>query len=230
LIFIESQPAPNLISTPTFQPGNPTSTQELTVPSTSSRRISVATAALVTAAILTACSTGSDDSMPSMDAGGTSMSSDMATGSVQEDDVMFAQMMIPHHEQAVEMADMALDKATSSAEVRQLAVDIKAAQDPEIETMRGWLEAWGAPQEAPSAMEHDSGMMADTDMSALADAEGTEFDQMWLTMMIEHHEGAITMARDVQSTTEDEEVAALAAEIIAAQEAEIATMQALLEP
>ena len=201
------------------------------MPSTSSRRISVATAALVTAAILTACSTGSDDSMPSMDAGGTSMSSDMATGSVQEDDVMFAQMMIPHHEQAVEMADMALDPdASSSVEVRELAVDIKAAQDPEIETMRAWLEAWGAPQEAPSAMDHDSGMMSQGDMGALASAEGAEFDQMWLTMMIEHHEGAITMARDVQSTTEDEEVAALAEDIIAAQEAEIATMQTLLEP
>ena len=200
------------------------------MPSTLSRRISVATAALVTAAILTACSTGSDDSMPSMDAGGTSMSSDMATGSVQEDDVMFAQMMIPHHEQAVEMADMALDPdASSSVEVRELAVDVKATQDPEIETMRGWLDAWGAPQEPSGGMDHDSGMMSQGDMGALASAEGAEFDRMWLTMMIEHHEGAITMAQDVQSTTEDEEVAALAEEIIAAQEAEIATMQALLE-
>ena len=204
------------------------------MPSTLTRRLSLIATAAFAAAILSACSTDSDDSMSSMDAAGTSMTSemtnDMAAEPGQQDDVMFAQMMIPHHEQAVEMADMALDKATSSAEVRQLAVDIKAAQDPEIETMRGWLEAWGAPQEAPSAMEHDSGMMADTDMSALAEAEGTEFDQMWLTMMIEHHEGAITMARDVQSTTEDEEVAALAEDIIAAQEAEIATMQTLLEP
>jgi uncharacterized protein (DUF305 family) len=72
-------------------------------------------------------------------------------------------------------------------------------------------------------------MMSQGDMGALASAEGAEFDRMWLTMMIEHHEGAITMAQDVQSTTEDEEVAALAEEIIAAQEAEIATMQALLE-
>ena len=201
------------------------------MPSTLSRRISVATAALVTAAILTACSTGSDDSMPSMDAGGTSMSSDMATGSVQEDDVMFAQMMIPHHEQAVEMADMALDPdASSSVEVRELAVDIKAAQDPEIETMRAWLDVWGAPQEPSVGMGHDSGMMSQGDMGALASAEGAEFDRMWLTMMIEHHEGAITMAQDVQSTTEDEEVKAMAEDIIAAQEAEIATMQALLEP
>ena len=201
------------------------------MPSTLSRRISVATAALVTAAILTACSTGSDDSMPSMDAGGTSMSSDMATGSVQEDDVMFAQMMIPHHEQAVEMADMALDPdASSSVEVRELAVDVKATQDPEIETMRGWLDAWGAPQEPSGGMDHDSGMMSQGDMGALASAEGAEFDRMWLTMMIEHHEGAITMAQDVLATTQDQEVKALAEAIITAQEAEIATMQALLEP
>jgi uncharacterized protein (DUF305 family) len=204
------------------------------VPSTLTRRLSLIATAAFAAAILSACSTDSDDSMPSIDAAGTSMTgemtSDIATGSGQEDDVMFAQMMIPHHEQAVEMADVALDQSTSSVEVRQLAVDIKAAQDPEIETMRGWLEAWGAPQAAPSGMEHDSGMMADTDMGALADAEGAEFDRMWLTMMIEHHEGAITMAQDVLATTEDEEVKAMAEDIIAAQEAEIATMQALLEP
>ena len=203
------------------------------MPSTLSRRIAIVVAALLAAVILTACSTDADEPMAGMDSQAqetTSMSGETAPDSGREDDVMFAQMMIPHHEQAVEMADMALDQSTSSVEVRQLAVDIKAAQDPEIETMRAWLEAWGAPQEAPSAMDHDSGMMADTDMSALAEAEGTEFDQMWLTMMIEHHEGAITMARDVQSTTEDEEVAALAEDIIAAQEAEIATMQTLLEP
>lgn len=204
------------------------------MPSTLTRRLSLIATAAFAAAILSACSTDSDDSMPSIDAAGTSMTgemtSDIATGSGQEDDVMFAQMMIPHHEQAVEMADVALDQSTSSVEVRQLAVDIKAAQDPEIETMRGWLEAWGAPQAAPSGMEHDSGMMADTDMGALADAEGAEFDRMWLTMMIEHHEGAITMAQDVLATTEDEEVKAMAEDIIAAQEAEIATMQALLEP
>ena len=201
--------------------------------STLSRRIAIVVAALLAAVILTACSTDSDDAMTSDSQAQetTSMSGETAPDSGREDDVMFAQMMIPHHEQAVEMANMALDPdASSSVEVRELAVDIKATQDPEIETMRAWLDAWGAPQEPSGGMGHDSGMMSQGDMGALASAEGAEFDQMWLTMMIEHHEGAITMARDVQSTTEDEEVAALAAEIIAAQEAEIATMQALLEP
>ena len=204
------------------------------MPSTLSRRVAIVVAAFLAAVILTACSTDSDDAMTSIGSQSqetTSMSGEMAPESGREDDVMFAQMMIPHHEQAVEMADMALDPdASSSVEVRELAVGIKAAQDPEIETMRAWLDVWGAPQEPSVGMGHDSGMMSQGDMGALASAEGAEFDQMWLTMMIEHHEGAITMARDVQSTTEDEEVAALAAEIIAAQEAEIATMQALLEP
>lgn len=203
------------------------------MPLTLSRRVAIVVAAFLAAVILTACSPDSDDAMTSDSQAQetTSMSGETAPDSGREDDVMFAQMMIPHHEQAVEMADMALDPdASSSVEVRELAVDIKAAQDPEIETMRGWLDAWGAPQEPSVGMGHDSGMMSQGDMGALASAEGAEFDQMWLTMMIEHHEGAITMARDVQSITEDEEVKALAEEIIAAQEAEIATMQALLEP
>ena len=203
------------------------------MPSTLSRRVAIVVAAFLAAVILTACSTDANEPMTSDSQAQetTSMSGETAPDSGREDDVMFAQMMIPHHEQAVEMADMALDPdASSSVEVRELAVDIKAAQDPEIETMRGWLDAWGAPQEPSVGMGHDSGMMSQGDMGALASAEGAEFDQMWLTMMFEHHEGAITMARDVQSITEDEEVKALAEEIIAAQEAEIATMQALLEP
>jgi len=201
--------------------------------STLSRRIAIVVAALLAAVILTACSTDSDDAMTSDSQAQetTSMSGETAPDSGREDDVMFAQMMIPHHEQAVEMANMALDPdASSSVEVRELAVDIKAAQDPEIETMRAWLEAWGAPQEAPSAMNHDSGMMSQGDMGTLASAEGAEFDQMWLTMMIEHHEGAIIMAQDVLATTDNAEVATMAEDIVAAQEAEIATMQALLEP
>jgi uncharacterized protein (DUF305 family) len=63
-----------------------------------------------------------------------------------ESDITFAQLMIPHHEQAVQMADMALQKATTP-EVQQLAQQIKDAQDPEIQQMRGWLTAWDAPEQ-----------------------------------------------------------------------------------
>lgn len=158
-------------------------------------------------------------------------------------DVAFAQSMIPHHQQAVEMADLALaPQADASPQVRQLAEQIKAAQDPEIQQMTGWLQGWGAPTAMPGAssapgmqgMDHSghdmggmsvSGMMTDEQMQALRAASGQEFDDMWLQMMIEHHQGAIAMAEQVKGGAGDPQVAALADQIIAAQQQEIATMQ-----
>lgn len=172
-------------------------------------------AAVTVALVLTACS--------SSDAEG------------RDGDVMFAQMMIPHHEQAVEMADLALEKDGVSAEVKDLATDIKAAQDPEIKTMSEWLTEWKAPASASNGMDHGgghdagAGMMSDDDMQALQAAEGAEFDEQWLTMMIEHHEGAVEMAKDVLKTTKDPEVKALAEAVVSGQEAEISTMQGLLD-
>lgn len=115
----------------------------------------------------------------------------------------FASEMVPHHQQAVEMAELAADRAQSS-EVRRLAEDIEAAQGPEIETMTQWLEDWG--QEAPlGSMGHgdmghgDSqempGIMNEAEMTRLEQSDGAAFDRMFLTMMIEHHRGAIEMAR-----------------------------------
>ncbi len=156
----------------------------------------------------------------SMPAGGAN------TGPVSAADVMFAQQMIPHHEQAVEMADLALANATASSEVTDLARGIKDAQAPEIATMTGWLKGWGAPQ----AMEMDhgtDGMMSEAQMSRLSSATGQEFDSLWLDLMVAHHEGAITMSRDVLSTTRDDEVAALARSIVDGQTAEITRMKAL---
>lgn len=148
-------------------------------------------------------------------------------------DIMFAQMMIPHHEQAVEMADLALDKDGVSAEVTELATDIKAAQGPEITTMSGWLTEWDAKATPSDDMGHGdghgTGMMSDDDMGALRTAEGPEFDTKWLTMMIEHHEGAVEMAKDVLETTRNPEVKALAEAVVKGQEAEISTMRGLLD-
>ena len=109
--------------------------------------------------------------------------------------------MIAHHEQAIEMAEIAQDPARQAgAEVVALAGRIEAAQDPEIELMTGWLEAWGQPVQMDTSDGHDmsemTGMMSAEDMDALATKTGTEFDDMWLTMMVEHHEGAIEMATD----------------------------------
>jgi uncharacterized protein (DUF305 family) len=155
-------------------------------------------------------------------------SSASSTSAAAPGDVMFAQMMIPHHQQAVEMADMALqDKAQASPQVRDLADQISKAQGPEIETMTSWLTNWGASTSAP--MDHSMpGMMGEGDMTKLAGLSGPEFDKEWLTMMVAHHEGAITMAQDVLGTTSNAEVRSLAQSIVDGQQAEITTMKQLL--
>lgn len=155
-------------------------------------------------------------------------------------DVEFAQQMIPHHEQALEMAKLAPTRADSQ-EVKDLAADIEAAQDPEIQTMTGWLKKWG--EDAPSGMGSHTmgdgqmmdddqmmgeGMMSAEDMTELEKASGAAFDRMFLTMMIEHHEGAITMAKDEQRDGKDTAAIALATRIESAQTEEIKLMRKLL--
>ncbi|MEG9224902.1 DUF305 domain-containing protein [Aeromicrobium sp. Sec7.5] len=188
-------------------------------------RLIAAVIAATTTLALTACS--GDDSSASL------------PDDVTEFDVTFAQEMIPHHEQATEMAALAQDR-TTSPEILDIASRIEAAQDPEIETMTTWLQEWGVSEESTdehSEMNHGQGsesampgMMSDEDMSDLEDATGTEFDQMFLTMMIEHHEGAIIMAKaEIDSGTNPDAIA-LAEQIEAAQTTEIAEMEALLAP
>ena len=195
----------------------------------------VATTALLAGSVLLAAC-GSGDS--STGAGGSQSSGhDMSTmdssssapaDSGRQGDVMFAQMMIPHHQQAIEMADIALRKPSSSAQVKKLATDIRKAQGPEITTMTGWLKSWGAPTSMPSG--HDmSGMMSPAEMDGLKKAEGPEFDRQWLTMMIKHHRGAVQMAQDVNKTTNNPDVRTMANGIITSQNAEIRTMEGLLK-
>jgi uncharacterized protein (DUF305 family) len=134
------------------------------------------------------------------------------------------------------MAELAADRA-DSPEVRRLAADIEAAQEPEIQTMRQWLREWGqpVPSEATdhSAMGHGStdempGMMDAAEMERLTQTNGAAFDEMFLQMMIEHHEGAIEMARAEQTNGENPDAIRLAEQIEADQQAEIATMRELL--
>jgi uncharacterized protein (DUF305 family) len=145
-------------------------------------------------------------------------------------DVMFAQMMIPHHSQAVELASLA-EANTTNPVILDLASRIKGAQQPEIDTMTAWLATAGS-----SAVDHGShgmsmpGMVSAADMAALEKATGSEFDALFLSHMIQHHEGAIDMANDVLATTKNDDVAALATAIVAAQTAEIDEMYALLGP
>ena len=136
-------------------------------------------------------------------------------------DIMFAEMMIPHHQQAIEMSDRAL-KSSTNPEVLALAQEIKDAQTPEIEQMK----SWGASSMAHMGHMMD-GMLSDEEMSDLAAATGSSFDKLFLEGMIKHHEGAIEMAEMVIDS-KNSEVAALAKAIIEAQRAEISKMKELL--
>jgi uncharacterized protein (DUF305 family) len=194
------------------------------------------TAVLVAALALAGCGSDSDSgSMPGMNHGssGTSTTppSSAATAAFNDADVSFATQMIPHHQQAVQMASMAGYQATTP-EVKQLATAIKAAQDPEIKLMSGWLTSWGKPVPTPSHGGHGGqempGMMTEEEMSELGKAKGTMFDRMWIQMMIKHHQGAVTMAKAEQTNGKDPASIALAKTIEKAQTTEIATMQRLL--
>jgi uncharacterized protein (DUF305 family) len=172
------------------------------------------------AAVLTGC-------------GGTTEAAS-ADGAWRNDaDIEFVQSMIPHHEQALMMAAMA-DQAAQDQRIRDLAEGISTSQAAEIELMRSWLAAWGveeADAAGHAAMGHGldgsgmPGMMTGDQLTALVKSEASRFDRMFLAMMIDHHEGAIEMARTVQDEGDNAEVAALADGIIEAQAREIADMR-----
>ncbi|WP_328710408.1 DUF305 domain-containing protein [Microbispora hainanensis] len=152
------------------------------------------------------------------------------TADHNDQDVMFARMMIPHHQQAVEMGRLAEDRA-ADARVARLARRIEAAQAPEIRTMSGWLTTWGeqVPGESPAPTHHAMpGMMSPEDMRRLEGLSGRDFDRAFLTMMIRHHEGAVTMARDELSGGSYEPARRLAESIISSQSAEIKEMKSML--
>ena len=154
-----------------------------------------------------------------------------AAADFNEADVTFVQTMIPHHEQALKMSELAAKNA-SSEEVKKLAADIEAAQRAEMEKMRGWLKAWGRPESAP-AMDHGpggmAGMTSDTDMAAMEKATGAEFEKLFLKSMIEHHRGAIDSAKTEQANGKNAEAKATAESVVADQTAEIERIQKLLD-
>jgi uncharacterized protein (DUF305 family) len=192
-------------------------------------RLAIPAAAATLVLALSACGSGDNSASGSMhgESGATASTSSSAMMGATGD-VEFAQMMIPHHEQAVEIADLALQNDSASADVKALATQIKAAQGPEIKLMQGWLGQWGASESAGPMGHGSGGMMSDQDMSSLKDASGSEFDRMWLTGMIAHHEGAVTMAQDVLATTAQAGVKEMATAIVEGQQAEIATMKGML--
>ena len=161
---------------------------------------------------------------------GAAVGNNATTASHNVADVTFATEMIPHHTQAVEMADMALAAAVDP-EVKALAQAIKGAQDPEIKTMTGWLTDWKAPM-PETGMGHSMsgggmGMMSDTDMAALGKATGADFDKLWVEMMTRHHTGAIAMAKTEIKDGQYADAKALAREIVTSQTAEVTKMAAI---
>jgi uncharacterized protein (DUF305 family) len=168
-----------------------------------------------------------------------------ANGDVyNEADVEFASNMIPHHAQAIQMVTFT-DVRTLDPEVKQLADSIRAAQSPEVETMVGWLTAWG--EEIPeTSMDHVNaghdlsemsemegvddvpGMMSAEEMEALMSAPDGDFQDRWLQMMKEHHEGAIEMAETERDEGTYVDAIAMAESIVASQQAEIDQIEDLL--
>jgi uncharacterized protein (DUF305 family) len=193
--------------------------------------------AAVLALVVTIAACGGDDAAApaATDAGGTEASgAGDAEGASNKDDVEFAQGMIAHHEQAIEMSEVALDPTVGAGtEVIDLATRIKAAQDPEVEQMTAWLTAAGESITMDMSDGHDMssmpGMMSVEQMDSMAAMTGADFDVMWLEMMIAHHEGAITQSEAVIANGADPELRSLAEQIIAVQQAEIAEMETLLD-
>ncbi|GAA1788952.1 DUF305 domain-containing protein [Pseudarthrobacter sulfonivorans] len=201
------------------------------------RSISIA-AALAASLGLAGCAAGSapagGNAMSGMHgtAGPTASMMPDANADHNQADIMFAQMMVPHHTQAVEMSDIILAKQGIPAEVTTLAGQIKAAQAPEIKTMQGWLETWNQPagiMGATTMPGHGMGGMVDAGgIDRLKAAQGTDAVRLFLEQMIGHHEGAIDMAQQEIRTGKYPATIELCRDIVTSQQAEIIEMQALL--
>ncbi|MCX4696206.1 DUF305 domain-containing protein [Streptomyces sp. NBC_01408] len=202
------------------------------------RRAAAVVTASAAALVLAAC--GSDDGGAAAGHNGHPAASPSVTapgtpGRHNAADVAFATGMIPHHRQAVEMADLAPGRA-ESGQVKRLAEEIKKAQDPEIKTLSGWLASWGEPvpaagtTDAADHTQHGSGggMMSAEEMDELSKTSGKAFDTAFMELMIKHHEGAVEMARTEKSQGSFPEAKTMADAIISSQSAEIDTMKGLL--
>lgn len=204
------------------------------------RRTALAATAVAAALVLAACSGegGGGHDMGSMESDSSPTASESATATAtaidhNDADIAFSAEMIQHHRQAIEMAELAFSRA-SSREVKDLATKIEGAQDPEIKKMSGWLTSWGeAVPEDMADMEHDTssampGMMSGDDMTKLEQASGAEFDTMFLELMVQHHEGAVEMAKTERANGKYGPATQLADDVVTAQTAEIEQMERML--
>ena len=198
-------------------------------------------AAVPTAVLLSSCSSPASDEHAGHQQGSSPSQSSPAAqpAGFNDQDVDFATNMIPHHQQAIEMAAMVPDRSTDPA-VLKLASDISAAQGPEIETLKVFLVQWRqgadtpAPSESPDphqAMDPSMDMQGMVDAAAianLASLKGPEFDKLWMQSMISHHEGAIEMANAEIAGGANVDAKTLAQQIVTAQQGEITQMKQML--
>ena len=179
--------------------------------------------------VLAAC--GSSHNMDGMDKVESETEMVGSSSDFNDEDVHFLQMMIPHHEQAIEMSDIALDPTIGASDVvKGLATQIKGAQDPEITQMNKWLTDLGK-TEMDSSMDMSGkmdGMLTADQLMNLGTLRGAEFDSAWIKAMIGHHEGAVEMATVVIAKGSNSQVRILAEAIIIGQQKEIGTLKALL--
>lgn len=201
------------------------------------RRIAAVALALGTVLTLAAC--GGDDTSATSSSSSSSNapagSATPASGERNAADVKFAQGMIRHHAQAIEMSDLLLAKDGVDPAVEEIARDIKAAQAPEMEQMTGWLVGWGEDVPSTGSMggmdmgDMDmGGMMSQEDMAALEDASGEEASTLFLEQMVVHHNSAVDMAKKELEAGLNEDAKALAEQIIESQSSEITMMTELL--
>ncbi|MFJ5560687.1 DUF305 domain-containing protein [Streptomyces sp. NPDC093250] len=213
-------------------------------------RLSAVAAGLTAWAVLglVGCDSGSDDSKsaarsgPSVIAPGgpgeanRTLSAEEASRQRAEDDspnsadVTYARMMIEHHAQALEMTELVPDRA-ESPKVVKLAERIAAAQQPEIKAMKGWLKSHGkAERDQGHGHDHATmpGMATQAQLKQLRATDGKAFDQLFLTLMITHHQGAITMATEVKGQGNNIVVEEMADDVVAQQTSEISRMRDLM--
>ncbi|MFI7132321.1 DUF305 domain-containing protein [Nonomuraea sp. NPDC050153] len=194
--------------------------------------VSLATALAVGAFVLTACG-GNSTSQAGRDTTMMSGAVPVATATAQskpvfdDADVMFAQMMIAHHQEAIELAELATTRAATE-EVKELAEKIKDNQQPQIETMQGWLKEWDKATPVSEAGHDAPAGMTDATIKTLLDSRGTAFDKAFLTMMIDHHQEAIAMARVERKHGKNSQAKRLAERIMKDQQAQVTQMQKLI--
>lgn len=215
------------------------------------RTIATGAAALAAVAVIGACSNSATTEATSATASSSTQTPTTAQADAHNHaDMMFAHMMIPHHQQAIEMSDIILAKQGIDPRVVELAQQIKAAQGPEIAQLQDWMKQWGMPgmghggmPEMPGTgrggmpempgmddggMSGMDGMLSPGEIDALKSAQGVAAAKLFLTGMIAHHEGAITMAQNEIKDGQFPGAISMATSIVDSQQKEIDAMNEIL--